>query len=534
MYRAVYILAYDIGTTGNKTCLYRLGDQLEFIDSQICEYPLYMTEDGGAEQVAEDWWQAVCKTTKDILISSRIRADEISAITFCCQMQGFVPVDKNGKSLRNPMIYLDGRATDQIEKSLNRGLLRIESINVRKLVKSLYITGGIAGTAKDPLWKYQWMRENEPHLFQNLYKWLDVKEYLTLRCTGRLAMTPDSANITFLYNTRPGRGEWSASLCRLFDVDKNHLPEVIQATDVVGGLTEKASSELGLMAGTPVYGGGGDTSCISLGSGCSDLYDTHIYVGTSGWVISNHDKRKVDVTHFMASILGAIPDLYHYIAEQETSGICLKWVRDHLALDEIGVYLANRESDDPQEKYDHLYDLLNKTVDETPPGAGGVIFTPWLHGNRAPAQDPYSRAMFFNIGLNTGKRDLIRAVLEGVALHKRWMLEAIEKKIPYQKTIRFVGGGAKSETWSQIMADVTGRTIETISRPQDVGAIGAAMIAAVGLGVIKSYKEIKNYVPLEHSYHPRDAYRVLYDEKFRVFKQLYTKNKSLFHLLNRI
>jgi xylulokinase len=528
-----YILTYDIGTTGNKTCLYRLGEHLEFIDSRISEYPLYMTEKGGAEQVADDWWNAMCQTTRTVLERTKLQPQQISSLAFCCQMQGFVPVDRRGQALRNPMIYLDGRATQQRDRFLDRGLIRIESINLGKLLRSLYITGGIAGTAKDPLWKYHWMRENEPHLYQKLYKWLDVKEYLTMRCTGRFVMTPDSANITFLYDTRPGRRGWSERLCKLFDVHKDHLPEVIAATDIVGGLNGQAAAELGLSPGTPVFGGGGDTSCISLGAGCNSLYDTHIYVGTSGWVISNLNKRKVDVTHFIASILGANPELYHYIAEQETSGLCLKWVCDHLALDEIGVYLTHHESENPDEKYEHLYDLLNKTVAEVPPGAGGVIFTPWLHGNRAPAEDPYSRAMFFNIGLSTGKRDLIRAVLEGVALHKRWMLEAIETKIPRQDTIRFVGGGAKSKIWSQIMADVTGRKIETIERPQDVGAIGAAMICGVGEGIIKSFNDVKKYIPLENSYQPRKEYQDLYDKKFRVFSQLYSKNKSLFHHLNR-
>ncbi len=528
---ASYILAYDIGTTGCKTCLYSITDHIEIIDTAQAGYPLHMIPGGGAEQCVDDWWNAMCASTATILDRVKTDPSAIRGVSFCCQMQGFIAVDREGRALRNPMSYMDGRSTREISDYLHHGPIRIANMNARKLLKSLYITGGMAATAKDPLWKYHWMRRNEPELFTKMHKWLDVKEYLLLRCTGEFCMTPDSANITFLYDTRPGHLGWSKSMCRMFDVNIDHLPPIVQSTDPVGGLSEKAAAELGLKAGTPVFGGGGDVSSICIGAGCTNLYDTHIYVGTSGWVVSNVDKRMVDITCLIASILGVMPDRYNYVAEQETSGVCLQWVRDHLALDDIGVYLKTHGGDieDPGS----LYPLLNQVVEETPPGAGGVIFTPWLHGNRAPAEDPFARAMFFNVGLKTGKRMLIRAVLEGVAYHKRWMLESIEKKIPRRETVRFVGGGAKSDVWCQIMADVTGRTIETIDNPQDAGAVGAAVICGVGLGVIPSFGKARDFVPVRNTYIPRAEYRTIYDRGFGIFKKLYKNNKKLFWAMNR-
>lgn len=528
----IYVLAHDIGTTGDKTCLYRIGERLELVNSCMEEYPLFMTPDGGAEQRADDWWNAVCRATRRTLESTGVSPEAIKGIAFCCQMQGLILVDREGRALRNPMIYMDARATKQIEQSLNTGLLRIENMNVFKAAPTLWITGGMAATAKDPLWKYHWVRENEPALFARADKWLDVKDYLNLRCTGRATMTQDSANITFIYDTRPGKLGWSRRLCRIFEVDMRHLPQVITSTEKVGGLTKEAASEMGLKEGTPVFGGGGDVTCVAIGAGCTSEHDTHIYVGTSGWVAANVSKRMVDITNFIASILGAMPGHYNYIAEQETSGLCLQWVRDHLALDEIGVYLKTH----PGEKApvpSSLYGLLNQTVEQTPPGAGGVIFTPWLHGNRSPRQDPYARAMFFNIGLNSGKRMMVRAVLEGVAYHKRWMLEAVEKKIPRRERVRFVGGGAKSEVWCQIMADVTGRAIETIENPQDAGTVGAAAICGIGLGVIPSFQAVGSFIPVKQTYLPRSEHRPTYDAGFEVFKSLYEKNKKLFHRLNR-
>jgi xylulokinase len=453
-------------------------------------------------------------------------------MAFCCQMQGSVLVDREGKALHNPMIYMDSRSTQQIEQAMYGGIFRIGPFNARKALYTLHITGGLAGTPKDPLWKYNWVRDNRPELFARADKWLDVKDILVFRCTGRYGQTLDSAHLTFVYDTRPGRLGWHKGLCRMFRVNPDHLPPVVKATDIVGPLTREAADQLGLVPGIPVFGGGGDTTLTSIGAGCVNRYDTHMYIGTSGWVIANLDKRKVDVVNFIASILGAIPGLYNYVAEMETSGACLKWVRDHLATDEIGVYLRDQPIEDREAEQLELYNLLNQAVRETPPGAGGVIFTPWLHGNRSPREDSHARGMFFNLGLNTGKRMLIRAVLEGVALHKRWMLEAIERRIPRQEKVRLVGGGAKSQVWCQIMADVTGRRIETVENAQDVGTLGAAVVCGVGLGVIPDFRAAAEFIRVSGRYDSRREYRGMYDRHFDVFQSLYSGNKKLFRALN--
>lgn len=532
MKKTIHIIAHDVGTTGNKSCIYKISDTIELVDSFLTEYPLYTTPEGGAEQRAEDWWNAVCAATKTIMRRSRLKQAAIEGIAFCCQMQGSVLVDAGGRALRNPMIYLDGRSTAQISRSLYNGIIKIDKWNARKTLRSLLITGGLAGTAKDPLWKYHWVRDNEPEIFEKTRWWLDVKDYLTLRATGECAMTYDSAHLTWVYDTRPGKLGWSKRMCAMFDVDMRHLPPVLGSTDVIGGLTKEAASQMGLAPGIPVFGGGGDTSLIAIGSGCLEVNDTHIYIGTSGWVLANVDRRMVDVGNFIASILGAIPGGYNYVAEQETSGLCLQWVRDHLALDEIGVFLGARHAADKNREYESLYQFLNKKVEETEPGSGGVIFTPWLHGNRSPREDAHARGMFFNLGLSTGKRQMIRSVLEGVAFHKRWMLEAVEKRIPRRENLRFVGGGARSPVWCQILADVTGRRIETIDNCQNAGTIGAAVVCGVGLGAVKSFGEAKRLIPVKKAYEPRREFRADYDVQFRVFKELYRNNRKLFKILN--
>ncbi len=500
----------------------------------MVEYPLFTFPNGGVEQRCEDWWQAVCTGTRVALAHSGLAAKDIAGISFSSQMQGFVPVDDEGKPLRNPMIYLDCRATEQIRRSLGRGLVHFKGWNVHLALLSLWLTGGIAGTPKDPLWKYHWFAEHEPHLFARLYKWLDVKDYLILHCTGRFGMTHDSANVTWLFDTRPDHLSWSKKLCQAFSVNPGHLPKVVGATDVIGGLTEQAANELGLCSGIPVFGGGGDAPLTAIGAGCVERNDTHIYVGTSGWVAATVDTRMTDARNFIASICGAIPNRYLYVAEQETSGLCLQWVRDHLARDEIGIYLDKTGGELSRDDNDQLYELLNAVVSANSPGAGGILFTPWLYGNRSPREDQFARGMFFNIGFETGKGQMVRAVLEGVAFHKRWMLEALERKVACGERVRFVGGGAKSAVWCQIMADITGRTIETIVNGQNAGTMGAAIVCGVGLGIIPSFSTAKELVSVDKTYLPRKEYANMYNRQFDVFKALYARNRKLFRRLNDV
>jgi xylulokinase len=318
----------------------------------------------------------------------------------------------------------------------------------------------------------------------------------------------------------------------MFDVDTTHFPPVVNSTDVVGKLTAGAAEEMGLVEGIPVLGGGGDLSLISVGAGCFDLHDTHVYTGTSGWVVATVDKRMTDIGGLIASILGAIPGWYNYVAEQETAGRCLQWVRDHLALDEIGVYLESVPYSDKVEQHASLYEFLNREVQQVPPGSNGVIFAPWLHGNRSPFEDPYARGLFFNIGLETGKRELVRAVLEGVAYHQRWMLERVERQIPYQDSLRFVGGGAQSAAWGQILADVTGREILVMENAQNAGTVGAAVVCGVGLGFLDSFQEAKPLIRIAHAHQPRAEHADVYDRSFGVFKDLYKNNRKMFRQLN--
>lgn len=526
-----YVISYDIGTTGVKTCLYSIERQIKMMASAQMGYGLYLLPDGGAEQDADEWWDALSKTTHTVVAEAAIDPKEIAGMSFCSQMQGLVLVDAAGQILRRPMSYMDQRAKEEIRRGIAYGP-QIAGGNIFKVLRSVLLTGAVSTSVKDPVWKYKWVEAHEPEIFSRVYKWLDVKEYLILRATGSFVMTEDSAYATFLYATKGKKRGWSDTLCKLYGVDKKHLPRVIGTCEQAGVLTEEAASQLGLAPGMPVFGGGGDATLIGIGAGCTSVGDTHIYSGTSGWVSTIVEKQLVDVNYMIAAAVGAQAGRYNYFAEMETAGKCLEWVKNHLALDEIGVYLEKVDVGASQESvYTSLYSYLTEVIRGCAPGSGGVIFTPWLHGNRCPFEDPNAAGMFFNIHLETGKTELIRSVIEGTCYHLRWMLECQEKKITTSETIRFVGGGALSDVTCQILADVTGRRIETVADPQNVGSVGAAVVVGVGLGLIASLEEISEYIPADAVYEPNPSNRAVYDRGFSVFCQLYDNNKKAFAAL---
>lgn len=527
-----YALAYDVGTTGVKTCLFKIDGSVELIADAIEGYELYVFPDGGAEQDPDEWWAAMCKTTKELFTKTDVRPEDISGISFCSQMQGLVLVDKDGLPVRRAMSYMDQRARKELKENMAYGL-KVAGGNVVKLLKSLSITKAAPLSVKDPVYKYLWVKNNEPENFKRVYKWLDVKEALIARMTGEFIMTQDSAFGTLLYDVREGRQGWSREMCKMLGVDMNHLAKIIKSTDKVGGLTEKAAGELGLKAGTAVFGGGGDATLIGVGAGAVGLGQTHIYMGTSGWVSTVVDKNVVDAGAMIAAIVGAQDGLYNYFAELETAGKCLEWVKNHLALDEIGIYLKKTHvAEDMESEYTNLYQYLSSVIEKVPAGSNGVVFTPWFHGNRCPFEDPNSRAMFMNISLETGKSELVRAVIEGVCFHMRWMLETQQKKVSTSDTIRFVGGGALNDSTSRILADCLGKTVETVESPQNVGAVGAAVVVAVGTGVISSIAEAGKLIKSNKTFKPDPAVKATYDKYFDVYKRLYKTNKENFRLLN--
>lgn len=311
------------------------------------------------------------------------------------------------------------------------------------------------------------------------------------------------------------------------------MPKVIRSTDVVGYLTPQAAQEMGLAAGTPVFGGGGDASCIPLGSGHTQVGATHVYIGTSGWVSTVLEKQLLDPINMIAGICGAQEGRFCYHAEMKAAGKCFEWIRDHVVLDSLGIYDVDPDDQDFSRDIRN-YAQLDQAAMKAEIGSGGVMFAPWLAGERCPISAADSCGMFINLSLKTDKAAIIRSVFEGVCYHLQWMLEKHEKTFPTSSVLRFVGGGSVSPVICQMLADITGKQVETIPWPQNAGAVGAAMISAVGLGIIPDFDSIKDYIPGDRVYTPNPQARALYAEYYQVYKALYPANKKLLDRLHAI
>lgn len=508
------IIAYDVGTTGLKTCMFDVSSEngLQFIDAEVERYPLEILPNGGAEQDPGDWWQAMCLGTTRLLQKTGTDGKDIQGISFCSQVQTLVMVDESGNALRPSMSCMDTRADKEFARYMQTGI-QVEGLNLYKLLRFLKVTGAVSASAKDPMWKYHWVKDNEPDIFKRTYKWLDAKEYLTFRATGNVKASRDVAGMTFLYDVKKQR--WSDALCKMFDIDMEKLPTVCESTDIVGGLLEKPASELGLYPGVPVVSGGSDISLCQIGAGCLEVGDVNVYSGTSGWVCTTVDKLHLDLKNIIGSVVGVDTRTYNYIAECETAGKCMEWVKERLG-------------HTPIDSYDAMIDYVRNT----PAGSNGIIFSPWMHGNRCPFEDPYARGAFFNIDVNSNGSDMIHAVIEGVCMHMRWMLEATEGTFKTSPVVRFTGGSSLSQYVAQVLSNVLNREVETIENPQQVGTIGAAALMAVSLGVLKDLKEIKTLIKTNATYKPEPEKAKVYDKIFPFFKELYTNNKKSYKTLN--
>lgn len=474
----------------------------------------------------------MCETTRTILEKSGIAGSDVKGISFCAQMQAVVLVDENCNPVMNAMSYMDNRGVKQMEKGIQRGL-KVSGMNARKLLRSLQISGAVSGSVKDPVWKYRWVADNNPETFAGVYKWLDVKDYLAAKACGQFAMSRDSAFATLLYDSREGKQCFSKELCKMMDVNMDHLPRIVLSTDQVGDITEKAAAELGLAAGTPVFSGGGDASLIGVGAGAVNVGDTHVYIGTSGWVTTVIDRQKLSIGSMIASSVGVDPDSFNCFAELETAGKCFEWAKKHIMMDDIELFSETKYNVDIETRHMNAYEYIMRKVEHIPPGSNGVIFTPWLHGNRCPFEDPNARGMFFGLGIETTSADLYHAVVEGVCFHLKWQMEAMSKLISPSESIRFAGGGAIQDQTCQILANVLNKKIEVVHQPQNTGAVGAAALIGIGLGKIESLAEIRDMVKLERYFIPEPNSAKEYDRLFNIFKKLYKSNKQNFKLMHK-
>jgi len=498
-----YILAHDVGTGGSKAVL--VTEQGRVIASDFEPYSTQYPHPHWAEQNPDDWWHAIAVTTRRLLKAKKIPPAKILAMTFASQMMGILPVDAKSLLLRPAIIWLDGRAIEEA-----RAVMR--KVGGAEIFARLV---GVALTGKDVIPKMLWLKNNEPDVYRRAAMILDVGSYLLYRATGRLIYEWSGASVTGLFSLR--RKTWDTGLMRLFGLEAGKFPELAPSTEKVGGLSRAAAKDCGLLEGTPIIAGAGDAPAAAVGSSAVGEGDGHICLGTSGW-IGIVTSRPIAGKRGIATIQSADPEKLFLIAESETVGACLEWAAREL-------YQA-----DPGSK---IFARMDAEVASAEPGAGRLLFTPWMYGERCPIADECVRSAFLNLCHTHQRGQMTRAVYEGVAYNLRWMLDSIAELYHFRpEPIRAIGGGARGLPWLQIIADVCGRTIESVPSPQEAGAVGVALVAAIGLGIYPSFEAIKTLVRPEHTITPNPAPKPVYDEMYSAYRKVYRSLRRLYRSLN--
>jgi len=513
-----YILGIDLGTSSVKTALVRTDGLVVAGDSEPVS--LLFTPDGGVEQDPREWWTKATLCARR-LVSRSGQAARVVGVGLTAQWSSTVAADGDGRPLGNAVLWMDTRGAPDI-RALAAGFPSIEGYGLFKLWRWIRLTAGAPGmSGKDPLAHILFLRRSRPEVFERARWFLEPKDFLNLRLTGRAAASYDSVALYWVTDNRdPLAVRYHPGLLRLAGLTAEQLPVLQKAVDVLGPLRAEAAAALGVPAGIPVVTGSPDIPAAAVGSGATDDYAAHLYIGTSAWITCHVPFKKTDVAHNMATLPSAIPGRYLVANEQETAGACLNFALDTLVFPD-----GHRPAG--------AHAVLNDLAQSAPPGSRGVVFTPWLVGERTPVEDPFLRGGFHNVSLSTTRADLVRAVFEGVALNIRWLLQTEERFLGRRlPRLTFIGGGARSALWCQILADVLNREIQPLSDPVSANVRGAAVLAAVGMG-LTSFGQARATAVTGPVYEPRTAYTSLYGELFQEFVSYYRRNRGAYRRLNR-
>ncbi|MCF6237602.1 MAG: FGGY-family carbohydrate kinase [Candidatus Marinimicrobia bacterium] len=519
-----YIYTIDLGTGGPKVALISTHGKVlahEFEATSLDLLPL-----GGAEQDPGEWWQAITNASKRLMQQNEIPLEDIIAVSCTAQWSGTVAVDKTGDHLMNAVIWMDSRGQPYLDK-ITGGPLKFEGYGIHKVPTWIRKTGGLpTNSGKDPIAHILYIRAEHPEIYEQTYKFLEPKDWINLKLTGIFAATFDSITLHWVTNNRDiANVSYSEKLLKMSSLERSKLPDLVAPASILGPLKSEIARELGLNPGIPVTTGTPDLQSAAVGSGAVKDFEGHLYIGTSAWLTCHVPYKKTDLFHNMASLPSAIPRRYFIANEQEAGGACLTWLKDNVLFhpDELMV----------ESKQANVYKAFDRNVEKSAAGSQGVIFTPWLNGERTPVEDHLIRSGFHNISLHTTREHLIRAVFEGVAFNSRWLLQYVEKfiKRPFPQ-LNMIGGGANSHIWCQIHADILQRPIRQVKDPILANSRGMAFVAAAALG-LANFDQISDNIEISNTYEPNPETQKLYDELFTEYLNIYKSTRKIYQRLNR-
>lgn len=491
------LLAYDLGTGGNKASLY--DGQGRRLAAAFVPYPTHYPQPGWHEQRPDDWWQSVVRSTRELLSGRAADPASIRALAISGHSLGCVPVDAQGRLLRaSTPIWSDKRPVEQAA----RFFAAVDPAAWYRL------TGNGFPAPHYTVFKILWYRDCEPDLFARIHKVLGTKDYINLRLTGRMATDYSYASGTGVYDLLGW--DYADSLLAAADLPRALLPEIVPSTEIVGRLTPDAAAALGLPAGIPVACGGVDNSCMALGA--RNLAEGSVYasLGSSMWIAASSARPLLDDAARPYVFTHVVPGLYTSAVAIFSGGTSLRWVRDHLCPDLAAQ--AEAAGEDP-------YERMTALAAQSPAGAKNLLFNPSLAGGSSLDPSPHVRGAFLGLDLGHTRSDLLRATLEGIALNLRLALDELRRLTRVSGEMVVVGGASHSALWRQIFADCLEIDIIKTNVGQDAGSLGAAAVAAVACGLWPDFRPIERTHAIESTAQPDPSNVSTYRRLLPIFRQ---------------
>ena len=489
------ILAFDVGTSSVKSSLFDSdGHQ---VASASLPYGTLVPKTGYAEQNPQDWWDGIVKTTRMLAEKHPEAIKNIAAIGVSGHMLGCIPVDRDGKALYNAMIHSDSRAAKQYEKVC-------ATVGADRMYR---LTGNILD-ARSSLCKILWIKEEEPDIYRNSEKFLQSKDYIVAKLTGNID-TSDYSDACHGELMDIKKCVYDTAVFNELEIDMSKLPELHRSIDVVGTLAADSAAELGIPEGIPVIAGGGDGACAAAGSANTRPGDTYCCLGTTSWIAECTDSPFIDEKKRIFNLLDLGGDTYSVLGTTQDAGTSVTWLMDVLSESNV-----------------KNFDALAETV---PAGSNGLVYIPYLDGERSPIFDTNARGIFFGLSKVHKREHFMRAALEGVAFALRSILDVLRERHPIEK-MRIIGGGSNSVIWKRIISDVCNITLAGLSVPaDDACSLGIAAAAGVGVGLFKDVAQGVQFIKETDVVEPHDPEK--YALNYEVFSALYPATKDLMHRL---
>lgn len=496
-----YLLGIDIGTSACKLALFTREGAVMASTSE--EYEVYYNNPGWAEQDPDEWWSAVCTALQRLLQESDIQAGEIEGIGIDGQSWSAIAMNKDGKVLTNTPIWMDTRA-DDICKELN------ERIGAKKIFD-------VSGNSLQPSYttaKIVWYQRNLPEVYNKTYKILQANSFIAYKLTGN--MTQDVSQGYGLHCFDMRTGTWNTDMCKELGISEGMLPDIFACHEVVGKVSEKAARETGLVSGIPVVAGGLDAACGTLGAGVVHPGETQEQGGQAGGMSICLDEYKADERLILS--YHVVPDLWLLQGGTTGGGGVMRWLER-----ELGAY----EREEGRKSRKSSLELFNILAEKVPAGSDGLVFLPYMAGERSPIWNPRAKGVYYGLDFSKTKGHLIRSAMEGVAMSLRHNLE-IAKSVGANVTmLRAMGGSANSLLWTQIKSDMTGIPI-TVPASDTATTLGAAILAGVGTGIYNSFEEAVQLTVKNKRYHvPNQDLKEVYDQNFATYLALYENLKTM-------